>query len=149
MWSAECGVRNSNRAGGLFVVFHSALRIPNSALEMGPMERLALSWGNARQFTKLLLSLLSHIGVLNADFGIRSAECQTNTETASAHVPIPHSALITPNSEWRSECGFRNSDCEMEDSNSLRYSGLNSTFRTLHSAFELAGRHGAAPCSAV
>ena len=30
--------------------------------EMGPMERLALSWGNARQFTKLLLSLLSHIG---------------------------------------------------------------------------------------
>ena len=29
---------------------------------MGPMERLALSWGNARQFTKLLLSLLSHIG---------------------------------------------------------------------------------------
>jgi hypothetical protein len=30
--------------------------------EMGPMERLALSWGNTRQFTKLLLSLLSHIG---------------------------------------------------------------------------------------
>ena len=29
---------------------------------MGPMERLALSWGNTRQFTKLLLSLLSHIG---------------------------------------------------------------------------------------
>ena len=30
---------------------------------MGPMERLALSWGKcARQFTKLLLSLLSHIG---------------------------------------------------------------------------------------
>ena len=29
---------------------------------MGPTERLALSWGNARQFTKLLLSLLSHIG---------------------------------------------------------------------------------------
>ena len=30
---------------------------------MGPMERFALSWGNARQFTKLLLSLLSHIGM--------------------------------------------------------------------------------------
>ncbi len=30
---------------------------------MEPMERLALSWGKrARQFTKLLLSLLSHIG---------------------------------------------------------------------------------------
>src|SRR6266545_7695715 len=33
-----------------------------SSLKMGPTERLALSWGNARQFTKLLLSLLSHIG---------------------------------------------------------------------------------------
>ncbi len=32
---------------------------------MEPMERLALSWGNTRQFTKLLLSLLSHIGVNN------------------------------------------------------------------------------------
>ena len=32
----------------------------------GPMERLALSWGKcARQFTKLLLSLLSHIGEQN------------------------------------------------------------------------------------
>ena len=30
--------------------------------KMEPMERLALSRGNARQFTKLLLSLLSHIG---------------------------------------------------------------------------------------
>jgi hypothetical protein len=34
--------------------------------EMGPMERLALSWGKTRQFTKLLLSLLSHIGVMMA-----------------------------------------------------------------------------------
>ena len=33
-----------------------------SSLKMGPTERLALSWGNARQFTKLLLSLLSRIG---------------------------------------------------------------------------------------
>jgi hypothetical protein len=41
---------------------NSAFRNPHSALELGPMERLALSWGNARQFTKLLLSLLSHIG---------------------------------------------------------------------------------------
>ncbi len=30
--------------------------------KLEPMERLALPWGNARQFTKLLLSLLSHIG---------------------------------------------------------------------------------------
>ena len=40
----------------------SYFSICRSFLEMGPMERLALSWGNARQFTKLLLSLLSHIG---------------------------------------------------------------------------------------
>ena len=37
-------------------------RMPN-----GAGERLALSWGNARQFTKLLLSLLSHAGVANAE----------------------------------------------------------------------------------
>ena len=36
---------------------------------MGPMERLALSWGNARQFTKLLLSLLSHIGKMVGRLG--------------------------------------------------------------------------------
>jgi hypothetical protein len=37
---------------------------PFLPLQRGPMERLALSWGKcARQFTKLLLSLLSHIGV--------------------------------------------------------------------------------------
>ena len=36
---------------------------------MGPTERLALSWGNARQFTKLLLSLLSHIGKMVGRLG--------------------------------------------------------------------------------
>jgi hypothetical protein len=41
----------------------SILNLQSSLLKVGPMERLALSWGNARQFTKLLLSLLSHIGV--------------------------------------------------------------------------------------
>ena len=41
-----------------FIILHSAFILR----EVGPMERLALSWGNARQFTKLLLSLLSHIG---------------------------------------------------------------------------------------
>jgi len=42
-----------------FIILHSAFFLQI----VGPMERLALSWGNARQFTKLLLSLLSHIGV--------------------------------------------------------------------------------------
>ena len=37
---------------------------------MEPMERLALSRGNARQFTKLLLSLLSHIGKMVGCLGI-------------------------------------------------------------------------------
>ena len=37
---------------------------------MEPMERLALSRGNARQFTKLLLSLLSHIGKMVGRLGI-------------------------------------------------------------------------------
>ena len=42
---------------------------------MEPTERLALSWGEcARQFTKLLLSLLSHIGVLNAEGRMKNAE---------------------------------------------------------------------------
>ena len=36
--------------------------ICRSLFKMEPMERFALSWGNARQFTELLLSLLSHIG---------------------------------------------------------------------------------------
>jgi hypothetical protein len=56
---------------------HSAFRTPHSAFELGPMERLALSWGNARQFTKLLLSLLSHIGVKMAC----RAEARTHART--------------------------------------------------------------------
>jgi hypothetical protein len=36
---------------------------------MGPTERLALSWGNGREFTKLLLSLLSHIGKMVGRLG--------------------------------------------------------------------------------
>jgi hypothetical protein len=38
------------------------LSIRLSLFKVEPMERFALSWGHARQFTKLLLSLLSHIG---------------------------------------------------------------------------------------
>ena len=43
------------------------------------MERLALPWGeNARQFTKLMLSLLSHIGKhdAKADLNRRSQACE-------------------------------------------------------------------------
>lgn len=36
--------------------------IRRSLFKVEPMGRLALPWGHARQFTKLLLSLLSHIG---------------------------------------------------------------------------------------
>ena len=49
---------------------------------MGPMERHALSWGNARQFTKLLLSLLSHIGFFN---GLpRRSSCKRMVKPACA-----------------------------------------------------------------
>ena len=49
------------------------------------MERLALSGGNARQFTKLLLSLLSHIGKkqrdAKAELNRRSQACEVLTGT--------------------------------------------------------------------
>ena len=48
------------------------LHTVDSSLKLGPTERLALSWGKARQFTKLLLSLLSHIG--SADSKVKGAE---------------------------------------------------------------------------
>ena len=42
--------------------------------KVGPTERLALSWGkNARQFTKLLLSLLSHVGFFEIGLPGRSS----------------------------------------------------------------------------
>ena len=53
--------------------------------EMEPMERLALSWGKcARQFTKLLLSLLSHIG---------ETACHAATRSANADRYWPVTAL--------------------------------------------------------
>ena len=49
------------------------------------MERLALSRGNARQFTKLLLSLLSHIGKkqrdAKAELNRRSQACEVLADT--------------------------------------------------------------------
>ena len=50
--------------------------------EMGPMERLALSWGKARQFTKLVLSLLSHIGKLVGRHGF--APCSRRVRTGTS-----------------------------------------------------------------
>ena len=49
---------------------------------MEPMERLALSRGNARQFTKLLLSLLSHIGKMVGCLGIAPSSRQLRAGTS-------------------------------------------------------------------
>jgi hypothetical protein len=65
--------------------------------EMEPTERLALSRGNARQFTKLLLSLLTHIGKMagchgNAPcsvpkvFGTASLQCLQPVRDAKAEL---------------------------------------------------------------
>src|SRR5215472_14620372 len=75
------------------------------SLELEPTRRLALPRGiNARQFTKLLLSLLSHAGLLNAECRVQNAEFP---ET------ILHSAFITLHSNGGSPrccpvlCGLR------------------------------------------
>ena len=47
------------------------------------MERLALSWGNgARQFTKLLLSLLSHIGEMACRAEARGLDGEARLRTS-------------------------------------------------------------------
>jgi len=61
--------------------------------EMEPMERLALSWGKcARQFTKLLLSLLSHIGkwwaisMKNLELGMQNSGTGIGAHSLILHV---------------------------------------------------------------
>ena len=44
------------------------------------------------------------------------------------------------------ERGIRNAECGMKTATNRRFS-LSSAFRNPHSAFEMVGRHGAAPCS--
>jgi hypothetical protein len=64
VWETKIDDGRWRIAGGdLQPIPSSILDLQSSLPKLGPMERLALSWGNARQFTKLLLSLLSHIGV--------------------------------------------------------------------------------------
>ncbi len=58
MQIVECREQNTPQ---LRMILHSSLRTLHSDVE--PTGRLALPWGGlARQFTKLLLSLLSHAG---------------------------------------------------------------------------------------
>jgi hypothetical protein len=75
---------------------------------MGPTERLALSWGNARQFTKLLLSLLSHIGKMVGRLGFapssrrlragtslsKFATLGTSARIANAKVELNHRSQV-------------------------------------------------------
>jgi hypothetical protein len=68
--------------------------------EMGPMERLALSWGNARQFTKLLLSLLSHIGVKMACRAEAHARGRLSPPTHETSARQPRSRCAESEGWW-------------------------------------------------
>jgi hypothetical protein len=69
------GVRNSTRESKLTLGAHSAFRTHYSALEDGADgETRTLVGRFARQFTKLLLSLLSHVGLQNAERRTQKAE---------------------------------------------------------------------------
>jgi hypothetical protein len=65
---------------------------------MEPMERLALSWGNARQFTKLLLSLLSHIGKMVGRPGIApsSRRLRAGTSLSKFATQTRHEGGVEP-----------------------------------------------------
>ena len=77
---------------------------------MGPMERLALSRGNARQFTKLLLSLLSHIGKMVGRLGIAPSSRRLRAGTSlSKFATLGPSARIA---NAKVELNHRSQVCE-------------------------------------
>ncbi len=77
---------------------------------MGPTERLALSWGNARQFTKLLLSLLSHIGKMVGRLGFAPSSRRLRAGTSlSKFATLGSSAKIA---NAKVELNHRSQVCE-------------------------------------
>ncbi len=66
---------------------------------MEPMERLALSQGNARQYTKLLLSLLSHIGKMVGCLGIAPSSRRLRAGTSLSKFATPVGCLQRPRRE--------------------------------------------------
>ena len=85
--SAESGNAVPDRSA--FSTLHSSLECGADGETRTPVGRIA------RQFTKLLLSLLSHAGLRNAECGVRSAELARAVVTTLVLL-IPHSALRTP-----------------------------------------------------
>ena len=74
---------------------------------MGPTERLALSWGNARQFTKLLLSLLNHIGKMVGRLGIAPSSRRLRAGTSLSKFATQANA--------KAELNRRSQACESPD----------------------------------
>ena len=67
--------------------------------EMEPTERLALSRSNARQFTKLLLSLLSHIGKMVGCLGIAPSSRRLRAGTSLSKFATLDGRLKRPRRE--------------------------------------------------
>ncbi len=97
---------------------------------MGPTERLALSWGNARQFTKLLLSLLSHIGKMVGRHG--AAPCSAGLRAAASL------QCLQPGEDAnaKAELNHRSQACEVLTGTGVRVA-------------KMVGHQGSAPCIPV
>ena len=96
------------------------------------MERLALPWGEtARQFTKLMLSLLSHIGK-------RNAKAELNRRSQACEVLAGTGIRVAKYWKWSS----------MRVSRPLLLFGRQACFYQ-HLCSEMESRAGVAPASAV
>ena len=124
------------------------------------MERLALSWGNARQFTKLLLSLLSHIGEMVGCHGF--APCSRRLRAGTSLSKFATLAAIRKDRNAKAELNRRRQACEVLTGTGVRVAKMDRaagnapawscsrskrlTFR-LHS--EMVEHQGSAPCIPV
>ena len=78
---------------------------------MEPMERLALSRGNARQFTKLLLSLLSHIGKMVGCLGI--APSSRRLRAGTSLLKFATQVAVCKDRDAKAELNHRGQFCEV------------------------------------
>ena len=82
---------------------------------MEPMERLALSWGKcARQFTKLLLSLLSHIGKLKLARRAETRRAKAGAPAGTRTLTLPLKRRRLCYSSSRSKMVIAHKHCERE-----------------------------------
>ena len=101
---------------------------------MGPTERLALSWGNARQFTKLLLSLLSHIGKMVGCHGF--APCSRRLRAGTSLSKFATLVAIRKDRNAKAELNHRSQACEVLTGTGVRVA-------------KLVEHQGSAPCIPV